>query len=188
MSLKQRLSVEQSYVWHPGQEGLKGCISMPNTHITLTNARYHMHTVIFMAHMPSDSLIWVLMPEQLLLYFNRILFCVCVFVCLFWQWLNIQLCVCFQGTFLSGCLMIFCVSLWQVIADTNISAIASQVESMSSSSTLSANPETPITEPEWVLRLSASHTPLFTGKTHSSSTTYLPSTSWVKTLFVLHKQ
>ncbi|XP_072517234.1 inaD-like protein isoform X2 [Salminus brasiliensis] len=36
----------------------------------------------------------------------------------------------------------------QVIADTNISAIASQVESMSSSSTLSTNPETPTTEPE----------------------------------------
>ncbi|KAM9461866.1 inaD-like protein isoform 3-T4 [Clarias gariepinus] len=36
----------------------------------------------------------------------------------------------------------------QVIADTNISAIASQVESMSSSSTPSTNPETPITEPE----------------------------------------
>ncbi|XP_060797317.1 inaD-like protein isoform X2 [Neoarius graeffei] len=36
----------------------------------------------------------------------------------------------------------------QVIADTNISAIASQVESMSSSSALSTNPETPVTEPE----------------------------------------
>ncbi|XP_058257347.1 inaD-like protein isoform X3 [Hemibagrus wyckioides] len=36
----------------------------------------------------------------------------------------------------------------QVIADTNISAIASQVESMSSSSGLSTNTETPITEPE----------------------------------------
>ncbi|KAB5559141.1 hypothetical protein PHYPO_G00025550 [Pangasianodon hypophthalmus] len=36
----------------------------------------------------------------------------------------------------------------QVIADTNISAIASQVESMSSSSALSTNTETPITEPE----------------------------------------
>ncbi|XP_027025712.2 inaD-like protein isoform X4 [Tachysurus fulvidraco] len=36
----------------------------------------------------------------------------------------------------------------QVIADTNISAIASQVESMSSSSGLSTNPETSITEPE----------------------------------------
>ncbi|GAA6100086.1 inaD-like protein isoform X6 [Tachysurus ichikawai] len=38
--------------------------------------------------------------------------------------------------------------LLQVIADTNISAIASQVESMSSSSGLSTNPETSITEPE----------------------------------------
>ncbi|XP_062869408.1 inaD-like protein isoform X2 [Trichomycterus rosablanca] len=36
----------------------------------------------------------------------------------------------------------------QVIADTNISAIASQVESLSSSSTISTNPEIPITEPE----------------------------------------
>ncbi|XP_036441750.1 inaD-like protein isoform X2 [Colossoma macropomum] len=36
----------------------------------------------------------------------------------------------------------------QVIADTNISAIASQVESMSSSSALSTNPETQPTEPE----------------------------------------
>ncbi|KAL7855204.1 hypothetical protein SRHO_G00173940 [Serrasalmus rhombeus] len=36
----------------------------------------------------------------------------------------------------------------QVIADTNISAIASQVESMSSSSALSTNPETQTTEPE----------------------------------------
>ncbi|MCJ8737698.1 hypothetical protein PDJAM_G00027050 [Pangasius djambal] len=36
----------------------------------------------------------------------------------------------------------------QVIADTNISAIASQVESMSSSSALSTNTETLITEPE----------------------------------------
>ncbi|KAI5101075.1 inaD-like protein isoform X1 [Silurus meridionalis] len=36
----------------------------------------------------------------------------------------------------------------QVIADTNISAIASQVESMSSSSTLSTNPEALITDPE----------------------------------------
>lgn len=39
---------------------------------------------------------------------------------------------------------------WQVVADTNISAIASQVESLSSSTTPSTNPEVRPVEPEWV--------------------------------------
>lgn len=87
----------------------------------------------------------------------------------FWQWLNIQTRV--FSRHISLRMFWSSVCLWQVIADTNISAIASQVESMSSSSALSTNPETPVTEPEWVLRLSTKHTPLFTGKNCLSSTT-----------------
>lgn len=51
--------------------------------------------------------------------------------------------ICFKCLTVSVC-------VWQVVADTNISAIASQVESLSSSSTPSTNPEVRPVEPEWV--------------------------------------
>lgn len=106
MSLKLCLSVEQSYAWHPGQEGLKGCISMPTTHITLTDARYHRPTVIFLTHMLSDSQMGVLMPERLLLYFTRIL---CVRACVLTVVEYTDTCV-FKAHF-SQDVLIICVSL-----------------------------------------------------------------------------
>lgn len=51
--------------------------------------------------------------------------------------------ICFKCSTVSVC-------DWQVVADTNISAIANQVESLSSSSTPSTNPEVRPVEPEWV--------------------------------------
>lgn len=46
---------------------------------------------------------------------------------------------------------------WQVIADTNISAIASQVENLSTGSAPSTNPEVRPVEPEWVTSVSTNH-------------------------------
>lgn len=50
---------------------------------------------------------------------------------------------------------------WQVIADTNISAIASQVENLSTGSAPSTNPEVRPVEPEWVTSVSTNHTAAF---------------------------